>query len=441
MVQAPRQVDLPPEIIEKIVFTVWRYTLSSYERILFMTTCPLLNRSWSTQYARISSRELYIPKVSYLLYLANIIRTGKSLIYARHDLRKRAETMTCFLDLRSYGSPSWTHWDKSTEEMYFIFSDVIMGDFSNGLGSCFPSLEELSLETVFYTAPHLWTSEMPQVAHTQVVLLVDKEKKNDKRKDKKQDPLLLSSPRRHTIQLNMAIRDPDAYLGVTNALWNYHSNPLSPYFTLLIRVILGGLSKSIHLRTSEKQSSEEGEHRPPSPMSKILRLSRRLQKSRKLKGDAHLFSCSAMFFETLGSDNDSSTATSAASGGAGHYSINQQLRMCGKDSSNPHLPQLYSIFSWDSVYNRLCHLTTRMFFTLGTIVSPTTLREGEWDLILPPMTMLEPEGLTRTAENGPSNPDGTANTSSSPLSEPPFSALYDLRSFMEAGAPTFSTKS
>ncbi|KAE9410890.1 hypothetical protein BT96DRAFT_983569 [Gymnopus androsaceus JB14] len=76
--------QLPAEIVEKILQQLWPSYLSPAERILLMTTCPRLNSTWKSQFARIASITIHIPCLSYLLYLAEIIRTGKSLIYDRH---------------------------------------------------------------------------------------------------------------------------------------------------------------------------------------------------------------------------------------------------------------------------------------------------------------------------------------------------------------------
>ncbi|KAE9410817.1 hypothetical protein BT96DRAFT_1053300 [Gymnopus androsaceus JB14] len=94
------QVDLFPEIIEQIIQNAWNSDLSPNQRIAFMTTCPQLNRTWRSQYARIASISIHIPRMKYLLYLAEIVRSGHSLVYNREYLRTCARTIVCFLDLR-----------------------------------------------------------------------------------------------------------------------------------------------------------------------------------------------------------------------------------------------------------------------------------------------------------------------------------------------------
>ncbi|KAK7457249.1 hypothetical protein VKT23_010548 [Stygiomarasmius scandens] len=389
--------ELPPELVEKIIFFAWHSILPSFERILFMITCPLLNHTWNAQFSRIASRQIYIPKLSYLLYLANIVRTGKSLVYSQHDLRERAETMTCFLDLRSY--PNMTRSDRNTEEMYWIFND--MGNYS-GLRSCFPSLEELSLEAALYTPPNLWTSETPQIAHTQVVVIFDKEERE--RKEKEDLPGRRS---RHTIELNLTIHDPDAYLGVTNALWKYRSSPLAVYLTLLIRVVMGDLIKSLQFRSSQDPMGNQYQRN----MSKILRLSKRLQKSRKLKGMMHLFGTSATLVESAPMNL---------------FGVNRRLWRCGKEN----------VFDWNSMYTRLCELTVKMWpASVGLGSGMNVTREGEWDLILPVDGIQQ--GANASKRFGMANESGLDFFFCLGL-ELPFSAVQDLHEFIQANASKFS---
>ncbi|KAE9404739.1 hypothetical protein BT96DRAFT_972960 [Gymnopus androsaceus JB14] len=101
--------QLPAEIVEKILEQLWFSDLSPAERILLMTTCPRLNSTWKSQFSRIASITIHIPCLHYLLYLAEIVRTGKSLVYDRHSLRKGARTMICFLDLRERGVDSYSY--------------------------------------------------------------------------------------------------------------------------------------------------------------------------------------------------------------------------------------------------------------------------------------------------------------------------------------------
>ncbi|KAF9075207.1 hypothetical protein BDP27DRAFT_1315678 [Rhodocollybia butyracea] len=176
--------DLPPEIIEKIVRQVWYSCLSPDERILCMTACPRLSRTWRSQYARIASTTIHIPCMNYLLYLAEIIRTRKSLIYDWTHLRTGARSIICFLDLRT------SILDYYSYTVWHIFAH--MGNYI-GIRTCFPSVQQLSFETVF-----LPIASQPQIGHTQMAIIFDRN----------QPP----SSRRGCLQLgvhfNVAIYDP-----------------------------------------------------------------------------------------------------------------------------------------------------------------------------------------------------------------------------------------
>ncbi|KAK7446967.1 hypothetical protein VKT23_014180 [Stygiomarasmius scandens] len=111
-----------------------------------MTACPLLNRSWRAQFSRIASTHLHIPQLSYLLYLADIIRSGKSLIYSKWELQHYPTTITCFLDLKSQRRP-YRNFHVKTLEMYYIFT--CMNNYI-GLRRCFPSVQKLCLQMELY---------------------------------------------------------------------------------------------------------------------------------------------------------------------------------------------------------------------------------------------------------------------------------------------------
>ncbi|KAK7440607.1 hypothetical protein VKT23_016955 [Stygiomarasmius scandens] len=377
----------PPEIIEKITLLIWRSSLSPSERILLMTTYPLLDRTWKAQFARIASREIHVPNLHYLLYLVNIVRKGKSLIYDQTDLKKHGATMTCFLDMRSY--PDLTDRDRRTEDIYWILGD--MGNYS-GLRICFPSLKELRLEAVFYTPMHLWTSEMAQVAHTQIVLDFDEweELKGAKKKDHFR---LLQRNSNHNFTLKIAIHDPDAYLGVTNALWKYRSGPLSTYFMSLCRVVLGGCTRFRFRNPQDSPLEYE------TAFGRLHRLGENLQKSQRLEGTIHLFDASATFIE------DSADYC---------YFTSKLWERCGKESSFP-LDQEYrlTLRSWQ--------------WSLGGVdeLGMNELRDGEWDLILPV------SGERKDNQKRYRNPI-------SPYwrcvgLEPPFSAVDNLRGLIASG--------
>ncbi|KAF8890321.1 hypothetical protein CPB85DRAFT_1333169 [Mucidula mucida] len=65
--------QLPPELIEGILQTLWHDVLTAWQRIHFMKSCPLVNREWRALYDMIASRDVYIPSMQYLHYLLRII--------------------------------------------------------------------------------------------------------------------------------------------------------------------------------------------------------------------------------------------------------------------------------------------------------------------------------------------------------------------------------
>ncbi|KAG7443358.1 uncharacterized protein BT62DRAFT_1078443 [Guyanagaster necrorhizus] len=91
--------SFPPELIEKIVNEAWHSEMPSYIRKSFMTTCPSINRTWMAVYAPIASRDIYITNLSYIYYLCDIARLGKSIIY-RDFIPQLTRTITCFVDLQ-----------------------------------------------------------------------------------------------------------------------------------------------------------------------------------------------------------------------------------------------------------------------------------------------------------------------------------------------------
>ncbi|KAE9404748.1 hypothetical protein BT96DRAFT_989061 [Gymnopus androsaceus JB14] len=180
--------QLPAEIVEKILQQLWFSDLSSAERILLMTTCPCLNSTWKSQFARIASITIHIPCLNYLLYLAGIVRTGKSLVYDRQYLRTGARTMICFLDLREWRV------DIHSYRVWGIF--FRMRNFV-GLRTCFPSIQRLSFQTVFLPCLAYCLGGQPQVAHTDLSILFDHATG--------QPPSL----GQHKVLINFVIHDPE----------------------------------------------------------------------------------------------------------------------------------------------------------------------------------------------------------------------------------------
>ena len=57
--------QFPFELVEAIVAETWLMPLTPRERIVFMTSAPLVNRAWLAIYSRISHRNVHIPSPSY----------------------------------------------------------------------------------------------------------------------------------------------------------------------------------------------------------------------------------------------------------------------------------------------------------------------------------------------------------------------------------------
>ncbi|KAF8074976.1 hypothetical protein FPV67DRAFT_607951 [Lyophyllum atratum] len=57
---------LPIELIEKIILDAWSSPLSADDRVTFMTSSLLVNKTWMALFIRISFRDVHIPCPSYL---------------------------------------------------------------------------------------------------------------------------------------------------------------------------------------------------------------------------------------------------------------------------------------------------------------------------------------------------------------------------------------
>ncbi|KAK0191634.1 hypothetical protein F5146DRAFT_1001419 [Armillaria mellea] len=129
--------ELPAELIEAVILEFWYSENSSKDRILFMKSCPLINSLWKEAFARISSRDIYVPTVAYLLYLSTIIRTNSSLIYCS-DLPLCARTITCHVDLTET-----TH--DAAMEPYSVLASL---PNHSGFRKCFPDIEQMHFEAM-----------------------------------------------------------------------------------------------------------------------------------------------------------------------------------------------------------------------------------------------------------------------------------------------------
>ncbi|KAF9453561.1 hypothetical protein P691DRAFT_755414 [Macrolepiota fuliginosa MF-IS2] len=67
---------LPQELVEEIIAQAWGLQLSANERILLMTSLPLVSRSVLGAYIRISSIDIHIPSSSYAETFLQTLREG-----------------------------------------------------------------------------------------------------------------------------------------------------------------------------------------------------------------------------------------------------------------------------------------------------------------------------------------------------------------------------
>jgi len=230
-------VNFPVEIIEEVILTLWNSRLISTERIALMTACPLLNHAWKAQFARIASKSIHIPGFTYLLYLANIVRTGSSLIYDKWDLQHRAQTITCFLDAVTSGPepPSYRSWDQRTWEMYRIFT--YMGNFI-GLRMCFPAVKRLNLESLFYSRFHSIGTCALLEARVTIIFV------NEGNKESSRIPTNLSTYSVH-FDVNLTVID-----GREAAIAFLEKRELGRYPRYLIAAVAGGLRR--HYNNSQR---------------------------------------------------------------------------------------------------------------------------------------------------------------------------------------------
>ncbi len=154
--------QLPFELVEIIISEFWYAEHASADRILFMTACPLISCLWRDVYAYVTSRDIYIPTVPYLLYLSSIIRSKWSKIY-RHFLPESTLTMTCYVDLTESDKDAAMH-------PYSVFCSV-----PNYIGfrKCFPNMKHTHLKISFCINSGLYI-HCGQLTRTRVSIGLDK---------------------------------------------------------------------------------------------------------------------------------------------------------------------------------------------------------------------------------------------------------------------------
>ncbi|KAK7460535.1 hypothetical protein VKT23_009256 [Stygiomarasmius scandens] len=90
-------LDLPPELIELIICSTWRLPLTQSERIHFITTSMLVNRTWMKAFLQVSCADLIIPSMGYFNYIFYTVVPGLSEVFDpsfASSLRLSAETLT-----------------------------------------------------------------------------------------------------------------------------------------------------------------------------------------------------------------------------------------------------------------------------------------------------------------------------------------------------------
>ncbi|KAK0459001.1 uncharacterized protein EV420DRAFT_345461 [Desarmillaria tabescens] len=130
---------IPPELVEIIVYEFWHSEMPSSVRQSFMTTCPLVDRTWKAIYAPIASQDLYITNLASIDYLCDIAYLKNSIIY--HDLIPRlTSTITCLVDLREYAK------ERAAKRVYRY---LITLPNIRGFQALFPLVQYISFQLVW----------------------------------------------------------------------------------------------------------------------------------------------------------------------------------------------------------------------------------------------------------------------------------------------------
>ncbi|KAF9016277.1 hypothetical protein BDZ89DRAFT_1166357 [Hymenopellis radicata] len=146
--------QIPPELLQGILQTIWDDKLLAWERIHFMKSCPLVNREWRAMYDVLASRDVYIPSMQYLHYLLRIIAKRRSHIHVPSQFASRTRhviVQTVELDDDQYdtfqtvdqtedhGSAIVTHSK--------IISQLAQCSFT-GVHLCFPAATHIIFEAI-----------------------------------------------------------------------------------------------------------------------------------------------------------------------------------------------------------------------------------------------------------------------------------------------------
>ncbi|KAK0462650.1 uncharacterized protein EV420DRAFT_1639864 [Desarmillaria tabescens] len=157
--------QLPPELVHAVISEFWYSEHPSEDRIVFMKTCPLINRLWKDVFAYIASRDIFVPTNGYLFYLSSIIRNNDSLIYRSH-LPNSTRTITCHVDLVETNQ-------EAAQEPYTILSNL--PNFI-GFRKCFPNITQIFLEITYRVRDRWWTLlilSQEQIVRTRISLALD----------------------------------------------------------------------------------------------------------------------------------------------------------------------------------------------------------------------------------------------------------------------------
>ncbi|KAF8329237.1 hypothetical protein F5887DRAFT_1004928 [Amanita rubescens] len=91
MATAPRSI--PADLVQSIVSFLWSLRLSRDERITLMKSMPLFNSTWRDAYIRASTKDVYIPCVSYTDHFFSLLRR-ESRFYDKVHLEARCRSIT-----------------------------------------------------------------------------------------------------------------------------------------------------------------------------------------------------------------------------------------------------------------------------------------------------------------------------------------------------------
>ncbi|KAK7473095.1 hypothetical protein VKT23_001195 [Stygiomarasmius scandens] len=131
-------LQIPLEIVEKIIKEYWSFRLSTNERISFMCNSMLVSSAWMNLYMRVSCTDIHIPNSRYAVKLINIL-CQRSSIYKRfapglHNLLSRSITFRRDFD----SGPIHSSVSQISQFLTKTFQGI----------NCLPNLQRVSFEIV-----------------------------------------------------------------------------------------------------------------------------------------------------------------------------------------------------------------------------------------------------------------------------------------------------